>query len=85
MDPTADGGLPHTRPPNFICIPYNFPTEDLAKTVLHERVHVSQRLHPEAWERLFGEVWDMKPWHGSIPAEIESRRRLNPDILNIPL
>jgi hypothetical protein len=85
MDPTADSGLPHTRPPNFICISKDFPQADLANTLLHERVHVSQRLHPTVWLKLFEEPWHFKPWSGSIPTDIESRLRINPDLLEAPL
>jgi hypothetical protein len=85
MDPTADAGLPHTRPPDLICISKNFPQADLASTMLHERVHVSQRLHPKVWLELFEEPWQFKPWVGSIPVDIESRRRINPDLLEAPL
>jgi hypothetical protein len=52
--------------------------------MLHERVHVSQRLHGAAWEKLFSETWNMKPWSGSLPSDIESRRRINPDLLGFP-
>jgi hypothetical protein len=84
MDPTADEGLPHTRPPNLICISRDFPQADLANTLLHERVHVSQQLHPRIWLNMFDE-WGFQQWHGSLPAELESRRRLNPDLLGKPL
>jgi hypothetical protein len=83
MDPTADAGLPHTRVPNFICISANFPEADLKTTLLHERVHVSQKLHPEAWKNIF-QVWDFKPWYGRLPIDIEARKRINPDLLGIP-
>ena len=85
MDPTADGGLPHTRPPDIICISKDFPQADLANTLLHERVHVSQRLHPKAWLGLFEDTWQFKPWSGALPADIETRRRINPDLLMVPL
>lgn len=85
MDNSADGGLPHTRAPNYICIPNNFPQSQLASTLLHERVHVSQRLHGRAWQTIFKEAWAMTPWSGDLPADIQSRRRLNPDLLGTPL
>jgi hypothetical protein len=85
MDPTADDGLPHTRPPYYILISREFPEDKLAGTILHERVHVSQRLYPTAWMNLFKKAWDMEPWSGEIPADIQSRRRMNPDILGVPL
>jgi hypothetical protein len=84
MDPTADAGLPHTRAPDLICISRDFPSADLQSTILHERVHVSQRLHPTAWKDIF-EPWSFKIWNGSLPSEIESKRRINPDLLGVPL
>lgn len=84
MDPTADAGLPHTRAPNLICISRDFPAADLKTTILHERVHVSQKLHPNAWRNLFDEPWNFKPWSGKLPAELDHRRRINPDLLGIP-
>jgi hypothetical protein len=83
MDPTADAGLPHTRAPDLICISRDFPSADLPTTILHERVHVSQRLHPEAWRDIF-EPWQFKIWNGSFPSEIDSKRRINPDLLGVP-
>jgi hypothetical protein len=85
MSPTADEGLPHTRAPNYICISKDFPEASLANTLLHERVHVSQRLHPSSWQKILEDVWDMKPWYGFLPADIQARRRINPDLLLAPL
>jgi hypothetical protein len=85
MDPTADSGLPHTRAPNFICLPYNIDLKILPSTLLHERIHISQRLYPNEWNKLLEEVWDMKPWIGTLPSKIEERRRINPDLYNAPL
>jgi hypothetical protein len=85
MNPTADEGLPHTRAPNYICLPATITNDHIANTVLHERVHVSQRLFPDIWETILKEGWDMKPWIGSFPNHISERRRINPDIHGIPL
>lgn len=85
MSPSADGGLPHTRPPNYICISSSFPQEKLANTLLHERVHVSQRLHPKVWETIVADVWDMKPWSGKLPDSIRTRLRINPDLSMAPM
>lgn len=85
MDPTADGGLPHTRPPYYILISREHPESSLNGTLLHERVHVSQRLYPSAWNALLKSAWEMEPWLGDLPAELQTRRRINPDILGVPL
>jgi len=84
MDPTADGGLPHTRAPYFICLPSTINRSSLNQTLTHERIHVSQRLHPDAWVSLMESAWSMTPWNGSLPDELEFRHRLNPDLYNAP-
>ena len=85
MDPTADEGLPHTRPPYYIMMSRTFPEGDLVKTLLHERVHVHQRLYEPVWEKLVADAWEMKPWVGDLPTDIQARRRMNPDLLFAPL
>lgn len=85
MDPSADAGLPHTRPPYYICISRDFPEADLKNTLLHERVHISQRIHPQIWNSIVEEAWNFKPWKGNLPADLESRRRINPDIFWTPM
>jgi len=84
MNPTADEGLPHTRAPNYICLPSNISESHLASTIRHERVHVSQRIHSEKWNKILKAVWDMTPWDGTLPEAIEARRRINPDIHGVP-
>jgi len=84
MDPTADNGLPHTRAPDYICLPSTIPSSQITSTVLHERVHVSQRLHYDAWVKLLKDAWKMAPWTGFFPNSIDERRRINPDIFGVP-
>jgi hypothetical protein len=85
MSATADGGLPHTRAPHYICLPLNIHTSSLATTMLHERVHISQRTVPKAWQILLKTAWSMTTWFGVLPDEHERRRRINPDLLGAPL
>jgi len=84
MDPDSDNGLPHTRPPNLICLPSTLPDSSLASTLLHERVHLSQRLHSVEWDNIFKNAWSMTPWKGSLPPDIQLRRRINPDLILVP-
>lgn len=85
MNKTADGGLPHTRPPYYICLPSNISLKSLSTTLLHERIHLHQRRYPDKWTAFFKDKWNMKVWsNGSLPADIEAKRRLNPDLLQIP-
>lgn len=84
MEPTADLGLPHTRPPMYICLSRTIQDSELSSTLLHERVHISQRLHPKEWISCV-EAWSMTPWSGTLPDKIQEQRRLNPDLLMAPL
>jgi len=84
MDSNCDNNLPHTRPPNLICLSKDIAPNSIASIMLHERVHVSQRLHSSEWAKIFRDYWSMKQWDGVIPADILLRQRLNPDILLVP-
>ena len=81
---SADGGLPHTRPPGYICLPENISQANLSSTLLHERVHLHQRRYPDIWTKFFKKNWNMKIWDGILPPDIDNNRRLNPDLLPIP-
>ena len=79
-------GLPHTREVATIYLPYDIVYEaTFNKTMLHEAIHVHQRIHRDAWNAIFARAWDMRPWHGDLPAGLESRRRYNPDTHLEPL
>jgi len=84
MDPTADGGLPHTRPPGYICLPVTINPNSLSITLLHERVHLHQRMFPSLWINFVRENWFMNVWNNSLPSNIENNRRINPDLLENP-
>lgn len=76
MEPSADDGLPHTRAPNIICLPYNaLKSAALLSTLFHELVHIFQRENPVMVDALYKNVWRcMKA--GSV-ANIGER--INPD------
>jgi len=80
--PSADDGMPHTRPDNIICFP------DISQlfsitTLKHELWHVHQRNFQELWLAVFERIgW--KPWKGSLPDRLEQYRRLNPDTVDHP-
>ena len=79
LTPSADGGMPHTRAPNIICLPAYYPESRLKETLAHELVHISQRKNPQEWsKRALSEGW-MEVSEHDIPAEYVSRCRLNPD------
>jgi hypothetical protein len=82
MHPTAEAGMPHTRPPNLICIPKYFPEERLDHTLAHELIHIDQRRRRYKWDAFFErEGW--KPVSQTeIPPRWLSRCRLNPDTID---
>lgn len=81
--PSADGGMPHTRPFSIICYP------DISKlysvtTLIHELWHIHQRLYKDIWLKVFNRIgW--KLWNGELPAELDVNRRFNPDTIDCPL
>jgi hypothetical protein len=82
MNPSADGGMPHTRAGNLICIPAYYPKENLQETLEHELVHLSQKKNPGIWiRRLVKEGWDPEP--KQPPEELIRRCRINPDTLQL--
>lgn len=82
--PSADGGMPHTRPDRLICYP-NIRSTFSVETVIHELWHIHQREYPEWWRQVFYSLgW--VPWtDGKLPLPLEQYRRYNPDTLDMPL
>ena len=83
--PSADGGMPHTRPGNIICFPCQVDTPSF-ETIQHELWHIHQRIYPEFWEKLLEKQWLFRPWLPSdeLPLLLEKQRRYNPDTLKQP-
>jgi hypothetical protein len=80
--PSADDGMPHTRPDDIVCFPDLSQLYSLT-TLKHELWHVHQRKYQEEWLKVFQAIgW--KPWTGSLPARLEEYRRLNPDTIDYP-
>jgi len=79
MNPSAEGGMPHTRAPALICLPAYFPESKLKETLDHELIHISQRRQPSLWAKRA----EMDGWlavaDSTIPDEWRNRCRLNPD------
>jgi hypothetical protein len=84
MNPTAEAGMPHTRPPNIICMPQWFPETKKAETLAHEYVHIHQRQNVDRWNQYFQkEGWSrMDPYE--LPERFVSRCRMNPDTIDQP-
>ena len=87
LNTSADGGMPHTRPYNLICLPAYFPEERLETTIQHELVHLDQRRNPLKWHNLLKrDGWKIENQNEiirKIPNDILNRCRLNPDTLDI--
>lgn len=82
--PTADGGLPHTRPPRVVCLPMS-PIPVSAETMTHELWHVHQRAFPDRWAAFLRDRWNFVPYRGSLPDKFNGVLRHNPDTLAQPL
>lgn len=82
--PTADGGMPHTRPPRVICLPMS-PSPVSAETMQHELWHIHQRVFPARWHTFLRERWDFVPFNGNLPEKLSGALRHNPDTLEQPL
>ena len=81
--PSAEGGMPHTRPSNIICYPDISQLYSIT-TLIHELWHLHQRTYQEKWFQIFHKLgWSY--WSGSIPSSINSHRRFNPDTIDYPL
>lgn len=77
LNPSAEGGMPHTRAGPLICIPAYH--TGLEETLRHEMVHIQQRREPALWKmKVAIDGW--KPVGDSAIPEVWRRRcRLNPD------
>jgi hypothetical protein len=81
MTPSAEAGMPHTRAPDLVCLPAYYPTESLAKTILHESIHIDQRKNPMKWVRwCISQGWTIVR-DQDIPERWKRRCRLNPDTM----
>lgn len=82
MHPTAEAGLPHTRPPNLICMPQYFPEERLSHTLAHELVHIDQRRRKYKWDAYFEREGWRRVSADEIPERWLQRCRMNPDTID---
>lgn len=79
VNPSAEGGMPHTRAPSLICLPAYFPEERLESTIKHELVHISQRRNPSLWRNRAAQEGWVPVDESEIPQHWLARCRLNPD------
>lgn len=82
MHPSAESGLPHTRPPNIICMPIYYPQKSYQETLAHELIHIDQRRRKDLWNAKFSrEGWSPID-ESEIPERWLSQCRLNPDTID---
>jgi hypothetical protein len=86
----AEGGFPHTHG-SIIVLPTSFAAfaeedDDVKKkkvtTLLHEKIHVFQRLHPAACHQLYRRFWALEDRVriDTLPQAVRRRMRSNPDL-----
>ena len=83
-DRRAEGGMPHTIG-NIIVLHYRFFRIDFTEaqrlnTLIHERIHVYQRLRPNICIPYYASL-DFIPYTGAVSPQLASIRRSNPDIV----
>jgi hypothetical protein len=79
LNPSAEGGMPHTRGDSLICIPAYHSERSLEETLMHEMIHIEQKQQPALW-RMKMELEGWKAIDEGVIPEIWRRRvRLNPD------
>ena len=87
MPISCENGMPHTRDFNVIAIPEGFPSERLAKTIEHEKIHLHQRLNPELWRAFYRNYWDYEIYDKPppfMPSSLIDMKRANPDTNDAP-
>jgi hypothetical protein len=82
--PSSDGGMPHTRPPNIVCLP-QAAASLTNETFVHELWHLHQRAHYRKWTQFFKEKWNFVPFEDELPNHLCDVRRFNPDTMQDPL
>jgi hypothetical protein len=90
MMPTADEGMPHTREPNIICLPYRLYDPSL-QVIVHELWHIHQRQYKGVWTDFYKQMWwNCRPvsgeeWKRIMATDLGRNLRVNPDTVDRPL
>jgi hypothetical protein len=84
LHPSADSGMPHTRPGNIICFSEDTNPNRITNTLLHEGMHLEQRKNPDLWKAYhIKQGWWPVPT-SYLPERWVNRCRINPDTLHLP-
>lgn len=84
---SCEQGLPHTRSVDVIAIPKSYPKQRLAKTLEHEKIHLFQRMYPDAWRIFYRKGWNYELYKeapAGMPKDLVKMRRANPDTADAP-
>jgi hypothetical protein len=75
-----ENGYPHTLEDTIIISDelLNRSEAEVVKTLIHEKVHIFQRLYPQKVRELLKD-WNMKHYN-NVPEEVFARMRANPDL-----
>jgi len=82
--PSADAGMPHTRPPNVVAYPLTGGGLSF-ETFSHELWHLHQRRWYKDWVQFFEKEWRFRVFEGDLPSQFEAVLRINPDTMTDPL
>ena len=82
LHPSAEAGLPHTRPPNLICLPAYYPPSQREHTLAHELIHIDQRKRRPLWDAKFQRDGWQRLDTSEIPERWLRRCRMNPDTID---
>jgi apocytochrome f len=79
--------MPHTRPlsrnEDVICFSDIKQIYSIS-TLVHELWHIHQRKYHTLWEKIFN-IQGWRKWYDTIPVDLETNRRYNPDTIDCPL
>ena len=84
LRPSADAGMPHTRPPHIIAYPLTGGGLSF-ETFSHELWHIHQRKWYKDWVQFFEKEWRFRVFEGDLPSQFEFVLRINPDTMTDPL
>jgi hypothetical protein len=84
LHPSADSGMPHTRPGNIICFSSETDSNRITGTLLHEGMHLEQRKNPGLWKAYHIKQGWWPVSVAQIPSRWVERCRINPDTLDTP-
>jgi len=82
MPLSCENGMPHTRAGNVIAMPENFNKNFYAKTLEHEKIHLSQRNDFSNWKKFYQKYWNYEVYENppsSMPSNLIKMKRANPD------